>query len=271
MDLGQLLALTPEALAGEILTRRKGLAELLPLIEQRNATEADTLGPAVEKLRLKRDAGFNKVAELKQRRNAAQAEARGLLTQTRSLREKMEAEGGLTSLDPKWAKAKLEEALEAIEVQIDEKALSLADERRLLKARKELLEKNDAFLEKRRSDNPDMVLYLDASRRMQKLFRQADKLHAEMLTHVERNEPVHAEFMEKREALRSAMRQVERSRALIRQSNSAVQFWEGREQKGFDDLLTAASTVSGGGASSVRRRNAELPTPASSESGGEEE
>jgi uncharacterized coiled-coil DUF342 family protein len=271
MDLDQLLALSPEELAGGILARRKGLAELLPLIETRNSDEADKLDPEVEKLRLARDLGSNKVADLKLRRNAAQAEAHTLLAKVRALRETMEAAGGLTNLDPKWAKEKLEESLAALEIKIDEQALSLKDERRLLAERKAILAKNDEFLEKRRQDNPEMTKYIEASRKMQKLFRQADKLHAEMLTRVEKNEPKHAEFIEKREGLKSAMRQVDRSRALIRQSDSAIAYWESTLKDGFDSLLGPAKKVVDGGASSVRRRNAELPAAPTTTSGGEEE
>ncbi|HIF04712.1 MAG TPA: hypothetical protein EYQ80_04790 [Candidatus Poseidoniales archaeon] len=226
MDLEALLALTPEELAASILERRKVLQMALPQIEQRSVDEADRLEPLVEKLRLARDTGSNKVADLKQRRNASQAEARALLEETRTLRDKLEGEGGLKSLDPKWAREKLEESLQALEVKIDEQALSLKDERRLLAERKALLQKNEEWLEARRKDNPEMAQYIESSRKMHKLFRTADKLHLEMLEHVEKNEPKHAEFVENREGLRTAMRQVDRSRALIKQSESAITHWE---------------------------------------------
>ncbi|MEC8926650.1 MAG: hypothetical protein VYB17_00140 [Candidatus Thermoplasmatota archaeon] len=270
MNLPGLLALKPEELVEKILERRRLLATALPDIEARMTDDADTIAPEVEKLRLERDTRSNKVAELKTSRNEAQKEARELLQQTRLLREKLDETGGLKSLDPKWAKEKLEEALEVIEGKIEKQALSLIDERKLLGERKALLQKNDAWLEKRRKDNPEMSEYVDSSRKMQKLFKLADKLHLEMLTHVEKNEPIHATFVEKRVELRNSMRQVERSRALIKQSESAIAFWESALNNGVDDLLKNAKKVESGGGSSIRRRNAELPI-ATKPDGGEEE
>ena len=67
------------------------------------------------------------------------------------------------------------------------------------------------------------------------------------------------------------MRQVERSRSLIKQSESAIQFWQNTLENGFDSLLKSASNVENGGPSSIRRRSADLPLAAKDEQGGEEE
>ena len=270
MNLTDLLALKPEELALKILERRKLLSQALPDIESRMVEDADSLAPKVEKLRLSRDGLSNKVAELKKRRNEAQNEARQLLKDTRKLRDKMDGSGGLKNLDPKWAKEKLEESLQDIENQIDKQALSLNDERKLIAKRKELLKKNDEWLSNRRKDNPEMAQYVDSSKKMQKLFKLADKLHQEMITLVEKNEPLHSEFMEKRAELRNSMRQVERARALIKQSESAITYWENALQNNMGDLLSSANQVETGGQSSIRRRNAELPVGVKRD-GGEEE
>ena len=270
MDLNALLALEPEELAEKILERRQFLSKALPEIEARMSADADELAPKVEKLRLARDACSNKVAELKSRRNEAQSEARELLHESRKLREIVEKSGGMKNLDPKWAKEKLEEQLQDIEDQIEKSALSLNDERKLLSKRKELLRKNDDWLSQRKKDNPEMAQYVQVSKKMNKLFTLADKLHQEMLTYVEKNEPIHAEFTEKRGELRNSMRQVERSRALIKQSESAIQFWENALQNDLDSLLESAKKVESGGSSSIRRKSADLPISAKLE-GGEEE
>ena len=270
MDLNALLALEPEELAEKILERRQFLSKALPEIEARMSADADELAPHVEKLRLARDACSNKVAELKSRRNEAQSEARELLHESRKLREIVENSGGMKNLDPKWAKEKLEEQLQDIEDQIEKSALSLNDERKLLSKRKELLRKNDDWLSQRKKDNPEMAQYVQVSKKMNKLFTLADKLHQEMLTYVEKNEPIHAEFTEKRGELRNSMRQVERSRALIKQSESAIQFWENALQNDLDSLLESAKKVESGGSSSIRRKSADLPISAKLE-GGEEE
>ena len=271
MDLKALLSLEAEELAKKILERRQFLSEALPDIESRMAADADELAPKVEKLRLARDAASNKVADLKKRRNEAQSEARVLLQQSRELREVIEKSGGMKNLDPKWAKEKLEEQLEEIEDQIEKKALSLNDERKLLSKRKELLRKNADWLNQRKKDNPEIADYVEVSKKMNKLFTQANKLHQEMLTYVEKNEPLHAEFTEMRGELRNSMRQVERSRALIKQSESAIQFWKNALENGFDDLLKSAKNVEKGGASSIRRRSADLPIASKDVNGGEEE
>ena len=271
MDLKALLSLEAEELAKKILERRQFLSEALPDIESRMAADADELAPKVEKLRLARDAASNKVADLKKRRNEAQSEARVLLQQSRELREVIEKSGGMKNLDPKWAKEKLEEQLEEIEDQIEKKALSLNDERKLLSKRKELLRKNADWLNQRKKDNPEIADYVEVSKKMNKLFTQANKLHQEMLTYVEKNEPIHAEFTEMRGELRNSMRQVERSRALIKQSESAIQFWKNALENGFDDLLKSAKKVEKGGASSIRRRSADLPIASKDAKGCEEE
>tara|TARA_B110000438_G_scaffold302204_1_gene359202 strand:- start:2476 stop:3288 length:813 start_codon:yes stop_codon:yes gene_type:complete len=270
MDLTDLLALKPGGLAATILERRKFLAGALPDIEVRMSEDVDILAPAVEKLRLARDAGSNRVAELKNRRNEAQREARELLQQTRVLRGQLEESEGLKNLDPKWAKEKLEEALQDIEDKIDTHALSLIDERRLIAERKALLQRNAAWLDQRRKDNPEMAMYAESSRKMQKLFTLADKLHQEMLTHVEKNEPVHAKFVEMNADLRNSIRQLERSRALIKQSEAAISFWENTIQDGFETLLTSATQVEAGGKSTILRRNAELPIATKPDRGEEE-
>tara|TARA_Y100001968_G_scaffold244287_1_gene228278 strand:- start:678 stop:1526 length:849 start_codon:yes stop_codon:yes gene_type:complete len=271
MDLKALLSLEAEELAKKILERRQFLSEALPDIESRMAADADELAPKVEKLRLARDTASNKVADLKKRRNEAQTEARVLLQQSRELREVIEKSGGMKNLDPKWAKEKLEEQLEEIEDQIEKKALSLNDERKLLSKRKELLRKNADWLNQRKKDNPEIADYVEVSKKMNKLFTLANKLHQEMLTYVEKNEPIHAEFTEMRGELRNSMRQVERSRALIKQSESAIQFWKNTLENGFDELLKSAKNVEQGGASSIRRRSADLPIASKDVRGGEEE
>jgi uncharacterized coiled-coil DUF342 family protein len=271
MDLQALLSLEAEELAKKILERRQFLSEALPDIESRMATDADELAPKVEKLRLARDAASNKVADLKKRRNDAQSEARVLLQESRKLREVIEKSGGMKNLDPKWAKEKLEEQLEEIEDQIEKKALSLNDERKLLSKRKELLRKNDDWLNQRKKDNPEIADYVEVSRKMNKLFTQANKLHQEMLTYVEKNEPIHAEFTEMRGELRNSMRQVERSRALIKQSESAIHFWKNTLENGFDELLKSANNVEEGGPASIRRRSADLPIASKDVNRGEEE
>lgn len=271
MDLNALLSLDAEELAKKILERRQFLSEALPDIESRMATDADELAPKVEKLRLARDTASNKVADLKKRRNDAQSEARVLLQKSRKLREVIEKSGGMKNLDPKWAKEKLEEQLEEIEDQIEKKALSLNDERKLLSKRKELLRKNADWLNQRKKDNPEIADYVEVSKKMNKLFTLANKLHQEMLTYVEKNEPIHAEFTEMRGELRNSMRQVERSRALIKQSESAIQFWKNTLENGFDDLLKSSKNVENGGASSIRRRSADLPIASKDVKGGEEE
>ncbi|MEE2811506.1 MAG: hypothetical protein VX627_00540 [Candidatus Thermoplasmatota archaeon] len=268
MDVQALLDVSPEELASAILQRRRFLHEHLPTIESRSKDEMDQLGPSVEKLRLARDSSLNKVADLKQRRNNAQTEAKALLEQTKILREKLEEGSGMKSLDPKWAKVKLEENLADVEAKIEKGALSLTDERRLLAERKSLLEKNDEWLKARRENNPEMAQYVDSSKKMQRLFKTADKLHSEMLDVVEKQETVHENFIEFRDAFRNSMKQLERSQALIKQSETSISYWEKRLENGFgpliggeQDLLENAKRVESGGHSSVRRRDAELPNP----------
>ena len=62
-----------------------------------------------------------------------------------------------------------------------------------------------------------------------------------------------------------------KSRSLIKQSESAIQFWQSALENGFDSLLESASNVEKGGPSSIRRRSADLPLAVKDQQGGEEE
>jgi len=274
MDLEALLAVTPEALAEAILVRRRSLAEIIPEIERKNKDAADILSPDVEKLRLARDSTTNKVAELKEKRDESRKEARALLKETTALREELAESGGMKSLDPSWAKEKLEEKLAQIEDRIEIGALSLLDERKLLVERKAILTSNDEWLQARRQANPEVAGYIDARKRMQKLFRAADKAHERMIEYVEKNSPIHEEYILKREDMRDAVRQMERARSLSGQSESAITYWEKRLKDGFGDLgsgypdlLAEATHVRKGGACTVKRRSAEPPKPEMKEGG----
>ena len=259
MGIDELLSVTPEEMSLAILERRRVLAKILPDVEKKMGEEADQLAPVVEKLRLKRDAESNKVSELKKIRDDAQKSARILLKQTRDLRNKLEAEGGLKNLEPKWAKEQLEDALAEVEEKIEKKAITLEDERKLIKARKELLKKNQEWLEKRRKNNPEMAEYIASSKEMQKLFTLADKCHNEMLSHVSKSEPIHTEFVEKRIELKNIIRQLERSRALIQQSGNTIDFWEKIVKNGPGNLLSDANNIRQDKKSTIKRKNAELP------------
>ncbi len=98
-----------------------------------------------------------------------------------------------------------------------------------------------------------------------------EKLDQEMQAYVEQYESSHVEFIQKRSELRNSTRQVERSRSLIKQSESAIRFWQDGIESGFGTLLESAARVESGGASTIRRRSADLPIATKDESGGEEE
>ena len=279
MSTDELLALSPAQVAEKILERRRLMQQILPEIHQRNREEADRLEPIVEKLRLERDNLNNKVRELKTERNQSNASAKELLAEVRELRTAVEASGGPKSLDPKWAQEKLEEQLDALEDRIAKEALSLNDERKLLRERKRLLEENEKWLEERRESNQEMAAYVDARKKMQKLFRKADKAHEAMLKQVEKSHKINDKYVEERDALRDATSQWNRADALIKQSEEAIAYWGRRVEEGFGDLgpgfpnlLADAERVKAGGPCTMKRRQRSPSKPRKpSTSGGEEE
>ena len=260
MDTESLLNIKPEDLAKSLLQRRLMLKESLPGVIRNLEAEEEALSPKAERLSKLFAEANSRVADLKEARDKAQSEAGALISEVRLIRERVEESGGMVNLDPKWKKERLIERIEEIEHKIQTSALDQKSERKLLDKRRALVYQNDKWLKERKDSNPDMLEYIEKSRRMSNLYKKADAAHAKMLEAVKRAQPSYEKSTSASVELRDIRSQLDRARELLKQSDKAIEHWEIRLQKGFGDigpgfpdLLKGYNRVSSGKASSFSK------------------
>ncbi len=266
MDLEAILALTPEQVAEGILVRRQLLKDLLPMIIQRLEESHDQLVPMVEKATAANRDAQHRVADLRKERDEAHGEARALREEAEVAASVLEADGGMMSLDPKWKKDRLMEQLEEIDKRIETTALDHRRERSMLKERQKLIEGNEEWLKERRSANPEMTAYVDARRRMNRLYKTGNTSHKRVIEAMQKAEPVQERFKELRTERIDTERQLHRARSMLGSAEQAVEYWErrlidgfGELEPGFEDLLADAARVrEGAHSTSALRRDERL-------------
>ena len=277
MDTESLLNVKPEDLAKSLLQRRLMLKESLPGVIRNLEAEEEALSPKAERLSKSYEEANSKVANFKQARDKAQSEAGVLISKVKLIRKRIEESGGMVNLDPKWKKERLIERIEEIEHKIQTSALDQKSERNLLDKRKALVYQNDKWLKERKDSNPDMLEYIEKSRKMSNLYKKADSAHTKMLDAVKKAQPSYEKSTSVSVELRDIRSQLDRARELLKQSDRAIEHWEIRLQKGFGDigpgfpdLLKGYNIVAGGGASSFSK-STKSKSKNSSKTRGEEE
>ena len=276
MDSEALLAVTPEELAQALLLRRQVLKEELPNVIRTLEAEEEALEPRMQRIVGSHQDSNERVAQLKEKRNSAQKEAGSILKSVRQARDSLAASGKMVNLDPDWKKEKLLDELEQIEHSIQTSDLDHKSERKLLDRRKKLLEQNESWLKSRRDSNPEMASFIDSRRKMNGLYKEADKAHRSMLEIVEKAQPMYEKKVALNADLREIRRQLDRARELLSQSDRAIAHWERRLKDGFGDigggfpdLMAANKRGSDGGRSSFARNPKEKRSKGND--GGEEE
>jgi uncharacterized coiled-coil DUF342 family protein len=265
-------------MAKALLSRRQMLKEQLPTVIRTLEAEEEKIAPKAKRAVENNKTINNRVSELKEKRNEAQKKANELLKIVKESKVKLMEKDGMINLDPSWKKEKLFEEIEEIEKKIQTSALDHKAERKLLDRRKKIIEVNDKWLKERRDSNPDMVTYINARREMNKLYREADKSHRNMLDGVEKAQPQHEKQIGIRNELREIRRQLDRAKELLLQSDKAISHWERRIDQGFGeldggfvDLLEAQKKVLEGGDSSFARKKVKNPKKNTSSNIKEEE
>ena len=147
----ELLAITPELLGKAILHRRERLAAEIP--EQLDArsdelTEAASMARAAKS---KRDDVNKKVASLKRERNDAQAKAKALFMEANAIQEATPRKKGDTTPEPEWAKERLQQRLDALDLSLQTNWGTHVDERTTLNEMKTSFEnmRSGLMLEKK--------------------------------------------------------------------------------------------------------------------------
>ena len=126
-------------------------------------------------------------------------------------------------------------------------------EKKLLEQRRALVLENDKWLRNRKESNPEMIEYLEISRKMSDLFKKADKAHSKMIAAVKKAQPLYEKMSIADKELRDIRSQLDRARELLSQSDKAISYWQRRLDEGFgdlgpgfNDLLWQKSKVEGG-------------------------
>ena len=260
MDTESLMRVLPEELGNVLLQRRLMLKDTLPGVIRNLEAEEDIISPKVERLKSSFSEANKNVAEEKSIRDENQNQARIMIPQVKSIREKLIDSGGMIILDPKWKKEKLIERIEEIEHKIQTSALDQKSEKKLLERRRALVLENDKWLRNRKDSNPEMIEYLEKSRKMSDLFKKADKAHSKMINAVKKAQPLYEKMSIADKELRDIRSQLDRARELLSQSDKAISYWQRRLDEGFgdlgpgfNDLLRQKSKVEGGGDSSFAK------------------
>ena len=250
VDTETLLSVTPEEIAEALLIRRKALKDQLPNIVKNLDNEAEALTPKLNKIKEKNEKIKKKISEIKKQRDAHQKEAGEIWKEIIDIQNELTESGNMINLDPKWKKERMIEELEEIEFNIQTVALDHKAEKKMIDARRNIIRQNELWLKERKSSNPQMAEFIEKRKKMNSLYKAADKEHKEMIKNVNLGEPVHAKYMARKTELVDIERQRDRARQLLKNLDRDISYWENTILDGFDELMTLALKVQKGGESS---------------------
>lgn len=250
VDTETLLSVTPKEIAAALLIRRKALKDQLPNIIKNLDNESEALTPKLTKIKEKNEKIKIKISEIKKRRDTHQKEAGEIWRQIKDIQNELIESGNMISLDPKWKKERMIEELEEIEFNIQTVALDHKAEKKMIDARRNIIRKNELWLKERKSSNPQMADFIEKRKKMNTLYKAADKEHREMIRNVNLGEPVHAKYVARKTELGDINRQRDRAKQLLKNLDRDISYWENTILDGFDELMTLAKKVQQGRESS---------------------
>ncbi|MFQ3343807.1 MAG: hypothetical protein ACKVI6_05325 [Candidatus Poseidoniales archaeon] len=249
METDALLKVTPQEIAEALLMRRRVLQDQLPIIVKRLDGDGEAIAPKVIKNKEKNDKIKDEIAKYKNTRDTFQKEAREILNDIKEIQEELTKSGNMVNLDPKWKKERMWEELEDIEFKIQTVALDQNAEKKMISARKRILQQNEEWLKERKNSNPGMATYIEKRKKVNLLYKSADKAHSEMIKRVQKGEPIHAKYILLREEFIDINRQKDRAKELLTKSERDILYWENVILSGYDELLKSNKKVEAGGAS----------------------
>lgn len=266
----ELLAITPEFLAKAILHRRERLALEIP--EQLDArtnelTEAAAMARVAKE---QRDSVNNKVSSLKRERNEAQAKAKLLFLEANSIRENAPETKGNTEPEPEWAKERLQQRLDALDLTLQTNWGTHIDERATLNAMKTLVREHEAWVEKRKDSFSEINKMIELRDKAKRLLESADKAHQAMVQLHDENQIFHDTYIDNERKRKHADGRTTRLAQALDESQQGIDFWKERLDTGFHELLTDAQRVNEGG-KSTRALSRERRKQSEQKHGGEEE
>jgi uncharacterized coiled-coil DUF342 family protein len=252
--------MTPALLAKSILHRRERLAEALPEQLDARQEELREAEPLARGAKDQRDAVNAKVANLKRERSDAQKAAKKLFQNAGEMRDKIASQGGVKNANPKWAKDKLDEKINALETELETNSGNHKTEQKYIKEMKSLIRQHEEWVEGRQDNVEDYQSMKELYSSARKSLDVAEKAHQAILDLATENEYFHTTYLEQEAQRRRADARTKRLAQALYSSQQGLEHWQKRIDDGFDELLVNAEKVRNGDPSShVRRRRKKQP------------
>ena len=266
----ELLAITPEFLAKAILHRRERLALEIPEQLDARTNELTEAAAMARVAKDQRDSINNKVSSLKRERNEAQAKAKLLFLEANSIRENAPKTKGGSEPEPEWAKERLQQRLDALDLTLQTNWGTHIDERATLNEMKGLVREHEAWVEKRKDSFSEITKMVELRDKAKRLLEAADKAHQAMVQLHDENQLFHDTYIDNERKRKHADARTTRLAQALDESQQGIDFWKECLNSGFHELLTDAQRVNEGG-KSTRALSRERRKQNEQQAGGEEE
>lgn len=245
----ELLAITPELLGKAILHRRERLAAEIPEQLDARSDELTEAASMARSAKSKRDDVNKKVASLKKERNDAQAKAKALFIEASAIRETTPQQKGDTKPEPEWAKDRLQQRLDALDLSLQTNWGTHVDERSTLNEMKNLIRKHEEWVDSRKEKFADINRMKELREEAKKLLDSADKAHQAMVQLHDENQIFHETYIENEQKRKHADARTTRLAQALDESQRGIDFWKNCLEHGFHELLVDAQRVREGGKS----------------------
>ena len=266
----ELLAITPEFLAKAILHRRERLALEIPEQLDARTNELTEAAAMARVAKDQRDSVNNKVSSLKRERNEAQAKAKLLFLEANSIRENAPKTKGGSEPEPEWAKERLQQRLDALDLTLQTNWGTHIDERATLNDMKGLVREHEAWVEKRKDSFSEITKMVELRDKAKRLLEAADKAHQAMVQLHDENQIFHDTYIDNERKRKHADARTTRLAQALDESQQGIDFWKECLNSGFHVLLSDAQRVNEGG-KSTRALSRERRKQSDKQAGGEEE
>lgn len=245
----ELLAITPELLGKAILHRRERLAAEIPEQLDARSDELTEAASMARSAKSKRDDVNKKVASLKKERNDAQAKAKALFIEASAIQETTPQQKGDTKPEPEWAKDRLQQRLDALDLSLQTNWGTHVDERSTLNEMKNLIRKHEEWVDSRKEKFADINRMKELREDAKKLLDSADKAHQAMVQLHDENQIFHETYIENEQKRKHADARTTRLAQALDESQRGIDFWKKCLEHGFHELLVDAQRVREGGKS----------------------
>ena len=177
----ELLAITPEFLGKAILHRRERLTAEIPEQLDARSDELTEAAAMARSAKAKRDDVNKKVASLKKERNDAQAKAKKFFIEANAIREATPQQKGDTVPEPEWAKDRLQQRLDALDLSLQTNWGTHIDERTTLNEMKNLIRQHEDWVDSRKEKFAEINKMKELREKAKQLLETADKAHQAMV------------------------------------------------------------------------------------------